>query len=30
MIAVLFTGIPVPIVGISAGIAYDQYGNENL
>ena len=23
-------GIPIPIVAISAGIAHDQYGHENL
>ena len=27
---IFITGIPVPIVAISAGISHDHYGNENL
>ena len=29
-IFVCILGIPVPIVAISAGIAHDQYGHDNL
>ena len=30
MMIIFITGLPVPIVAISAGIAHDHYGNENL
>ena len=30
MMVIFISGIPVPIVAISAGIAHDHYGNDEL